>query len=394
MPWKTSSVSEQRWRFVHLALRAQRGLAELCRRCGISRKTAYKWMERFQARGRSGLGDRSRAAHRLSNRPLELWLHRLRRCKRAHPRWGAAKIRWVLEQRWGGRGLPSEAAVGRWLRRWGLTRKPSRRLRKGPTLIRPELTPARAPNQVWTVDFKGWFRTGDGDRVEPLTVRDWATRYVLAIDLMGQQNVDRTRRAFARIFGRYGLPGVIRMDNGSPFGSTGALGLTRLSAWWVKLGIAVEFIEPGHPEQNGGHEQFHRVYQEETLQPAAATLRAQQRRSDRWRWVYNQERPHEALGMQVPAASYRPSPRRLPERLEPWSYPQGWLCRRIRSQGMIQFEGRGRYVGEAFAKERVGLRRVRAGVWAVYFGPWLIGELWDADAGGIRALTYRKQRGK
>jgi putative transposase len=394
MPWKTTSVTEQRWRLVHLALRAKRGLAELCRRCGISRKTAYKWMARFKARGRSGLGDQSRAAHGVSNRPTSVWLSRIRRVKRQHPRWGAAKIRWVLERRFGRPGRPSEAAVGRWLQRWGLTRKRRRHGLKGPSLIRAELTQAQAPNEVWTVDFKGWFKTGDGCKVEPLTVRDLATRYVLAIGLMAQQNVERTRREFARLFGRYGLPKVIRMDNGSPFGSRGALGLTRLSAWWVKLGIRVEFIEPGHPEQNGGHEQFHRVYKEETLQPAAATPRAQQRRSNRWGWGYNHERPHEALGMEVPAALYRKSRRRMPKRLKPWTYPPAWSSRRVKGKGMIHFDGRARYVGEAFEQERVGLKRVRAGVWEVYFGPWLIGELWDADAGGIRAVTYRKRQVK
>lgn len=211
MPWKTTSVKEQRWRFVHLALRAKRGLVELCRRWGISRKTAYKWMGRFQERGRSGLGDQSRAAARVDNRPPGLWLDRIRRCKNQHPGWGAPKIRWILGQRFGGEGLPSEAAVGRWLKRWGLTRKRCRRRRKGPAIVRPDLTQGRAPNQVWTVDFKGWFRTGDGRKVEPLTVRDLATRYVLAIRLMRQQNIARTRREFESIFGRYGLPG--------PFGS-------------------------------------------------------------------------------------------------------------------------------------------------------------------------------
>lgn len=284
--------------------------------------------------------------------------------------------------------------MGRWLKRWGLTRRRRRRPHKGPWVVRPELSQARAPNDVWTVDFKGWFKTGDGSKVEPLTVRDLATRYVLAIRLMPQQNVERTRWEFERLFESYGLPGTIRMDNGSPFGSGGALGLTRLSAWWVKLGIGVEFIEPGHPEQNGGHEQFHRVYQEETLQPAAPTPRAQQRRSDRWGWAYNHERPHEALGMKVPARLYRKSPRPMPKRLKPWTYPKEWSSRRVRDNGMIHLEGRMRYVGEAFARERVGLRKVRAGVWEVYFGSLLMGELWDADAGGLRAVTYRKRGSK
>ena len=359
----------------------------------MSRKTAYKWIERFKERGRFGLDDRKRVAHRVEGRPSEVWLERIRRYKCRHPSWGAPKIRWALERRFGRKELPSEAAIGRWHREWGLTRRRRRRILKGPSITRPGLSEAKEANDVWTVDFKGWFKTGDGSRVEPLTVRDLASRYVLDIRLMRQQNVEDTKREFERIFRDNGLPLVIRVDNGSPFGSRGALGLTRLSAWWVKLGIKVEFIEPGHPEQNGAHEQFHRIYKQETLGPAAPTVRAQKRRSQRWNWEYNHRRPHEALGMEVPAKYYRKSRRKAPKRHRHWKYEKGWQSRLVRSKGMIQIEGRGRYVGEAFERERVGLTRVKAGVWAVYYGPLLIGELWDEDAGGIRAVTYRK-RGK
>jgi putative transposase len=253
---------------------------------------------------------------------------------------------------------------------------------------RPALTVPQKANDVWTVDFKGWFRTGDGTRVEPLTVRDLASRYVLAIDLMEQQNIQDSRKAFERIFAHYGLPTIIRADNGSPFGSTGALGLTRLSAWWIKLGIKVEFIAPGRPDQNGAHEQFHGIYQRETVQPPARTLRRQKRRSESFRHEYNHVRPHEALKGNVPADYYSKSSRPLPDHLEPWPYPATWESRRVKGKGIIHLRGRGRFVGEAFEGERVGLKRTRAGVWEVYFGSYLIGELWDADAGGIRAVWY------
>jgi hypothetical protein len=240
------------------------------------------------------------------------------------------------------------------------------------------------------VDFKGWFRTGDGTRVEPLTVRDLASRYALAVDLLSQQNVQDCRPCFVRLFRHYGLPEVIRTDNGSPFGSTGALGLTRLSAWWVKLGIRVEFIAPGHPEQNGSHEQFHRVYKAETLQRPTPSLRAQKRRSEVWRQQYNHHRPHEALQMQVPAELYRKSRRPMPRKAQPWRYAVGWETRLVKGKGMIHFQGQGRYIGEAFERERVGLKQSRAGVWQVLFGPLLIGELWDCETTGIRAVRYRK----
>jgi len=392
MPWKNYSFKEQRRKFLQLVLAGKTRLVELCRRFEISRKTAYKWKLRFEEYGRRGLADRSRAPRKHHNRPTQKWLNRIRRCRAKHPRWGAPKIGRILKGRFGGKSVPSEASIGRWLRRWDLTRRGRGGARKGPRIFRSKLSEAKAPNEVWTADFKGWFRTGDGNKVEPLTVRDLASRYILAICFMSGQNVDRTRAQFECIFQKYGLPLKIRVDNGSPFGSKGALGLTRLSAWWLKLGIEVEFIEPGHPEQNAAHEQFHRVYQEETVAVPAPTPRAQKARSNQWCWVYNHERPHEGLGMEVPAKIYRRSRRRLPQNLKAWRYKKGWESRLVRGHGLISFNGRSRFVGEAFEGERVGLKQEPPGVWKVYFGPHLIGELWDADTQGIRSVVYRKRR--
>jgi putative transposase len=392
MPWKKNSDQEQRWGFVQLVMRAKMSLAELCRRSGISRKTAYKWIDRFKEGGRRGLHDHERSAHRLHNRPMNKWLNRIRRCRSQHPSWGAPKIHWVLRKRFGRIGLPSEAGIGRWLKNWGLTRGRRARVPKGSPIFRATLAEAKLPNDVWTIDFKGWFRTRDGTKVEPLTVRDLASRYILDFCLLAQQNVEATRLPCERIFKKYGIPRVIRIDNGSPFGSTGALGLTRLSAWWVKLGITVEFIEPGHPEQNGAHEQMHRIYKAETLHPAASSLRSQKRVTRRWCWEYNHQRPHEALGIGVPADYYRKSRRKLPDRIRPWQYPAGWESRLVRGKGMIHLNGRARFVGEAFERERVGLKRVHPGKWEVHFGSCLAGELHDVDAGGIRAVVYRTKK--
>jgi transposase InsO family protein len=392
MPWNTTSKIEQRRQLVSALLHGKTPCGVLCQERGISPKTAYKWLRRFEENGRAGLSDQSRAARRLFNRPAAIWLKRVWRWRQRHPSWGAPKLHWSLKRRFGSKGLPSESAISRWLKKWGLTRRRRRRSHKGPMIKRPVLTEAREPNEVWTADFKGAFRTGDGTRLEPLTVRDLASRYALAVDLMTRPKVEECQWAFARIFTQYGLPTVIRVDNGSPFGSTGALGLTRLSAWWVKLGIRVEFTAPGHPEQNGAHEQFHRVYKDETLSPPARSLRQQRKRSELWRRQYNRERPHESLQMRVPAQVYRKSRRKMAGTLKPWRYAEGWPSRLVRSKGMVSFQGQGRFVGQAFEGDRIGLKAAGGGVWEVYFGPLRVGELWDWETSGIRALWHQRRR--
>jgi len=338
--------------------------------------------------------DRLRVAHGLHNRPAKRWLSRIRRWRARHPSWGAPKLRAALLRRFGARGLPSEAAIGRWLKAWSLTVQthPQRRRRKGPSSERPALTMPQGCHEVWTADFKGWFKTGDGARVDPLTVRDLFSRAILAVDLLQRPTVVQTQAAFVRIFARHGLPKVIRTDNGTPFGSTGALGLTRLSVWWLKLGIRVEFIEPGRPDQNGAHEQAHRVYKDETASPPAPTVQAQRRRSQRWLKIYNHERPHEALGMRVPSDLYRTNRRRLPDKMDAWSYPARWLSRLVKGKGMISLHGRGRYIGEAFEGERVGLKCSEPNVWQVYLGAYLLGELRRDQTIGISARWYHPRR--
>jgi len=248
------------------------------------------------------------------------------------------------------------------------------------------------PNEVWSVDFKGWFRTADGTRVEPLTVRDMASRFILATTLLRTQNMLLCRDAFTRVFREYGLPKAIRMDNGTPFGGTGALGLTRLSAWWVKLGIVVEFITPGRPCENGSHEQFHRVYKAEVAARPARTVLAQQERSTLWLWAYNHQRPHEALGMRRPVELFEKNPRRLPKRIKAWEYPAGWQRRWVKGNGEISWQGVRRFVGEAFLREYVGLKPKRRAVWQVYFGPMLVGELHEKERGRLRLAKYRRAR--
>jgi hypothetical protein len=239
------------------------------------------------------------------------------------------------------------------------------------------------------VDFKGWFRTLDGRRVEPLTVRDLFSRYLLAVWLLSDQSWKPVRRIFIRLFREHGYPEIIRVDNGQPFGSTGALGLSRLSAWWTALGIRVQFIAPGHPEQNGAHEQMHRVLKAEITRPASPNRRSQQRRTSRWIRTYNQVRPHEALAQRPPTEIYRPKP--SPLRVIALSYPKDWLVRRVRSNGEIKWQGRKRFIGEAFVGYRVGLKRQGRARWKVRFAKLLVGELWDPDAGGMRPSRYARK---
>lgn len=375
-----------------LACKAQRSLSQLCRQFGFSRRAGYKWIQRFEREGLRGLKDRPRRPRRSPGQVAPKWLKRIRQLRRRHRSWGSRKLAASLRKAYRGDQVPSIRTVSNWLKRMGLNRRTSRRgTRRGPRLKRSKLTVARGPNHVWTVDFKGWFRTQDGCRVEPLTVRDLFSRYMLSVRLLRDQSWRPVRREFLRVFGRYGYPEVIRVDNGSPFGSTGPAGLSRLSAWWTALGIRVEFIAPGHPEQNGAHEQMHRVMKAETTRPASRDRRSQQRRMDRWVRAYNRVRPHEGLAERTPMDVYRW--RRGDRRQEAVQYPAHWIVRRVRSNGQIKWKGRKRFVGEAFVGYRVGVKGVRGGRAMVYFGDMLIGELWDVDTGAMRPAVYVRRAG-
>jgi transposase InsO family protein len=391
MPWKSLSRQEQRYRLIHLMGMGRVSVTQLCRQQKISRKTAYKWRQRYQQARLGGLRDRPRRPKKVFGQPAAFWLQRIKQQRRRRPTWGARKLRQCLRREFGEAGLPSVAAISRWLKRWGLARG-RRRRQPGPTVLRRPLRPARHCNAVWTVDFKGWYRLKDGTRVDPLTIRDLYSRYGLRVGLQRGQSLVKTRRQMVKRFTKYGLPRRIRCDNGSPFGGPGPTGLTRLSAWWVKLGIGVEFITPGRPQENGSHEQFHRVYQLDVATKPTRTLHGQQRKSDRWLKRYNEERSHEALAMERPAEHYQPSRRPLPGRLPPWTYQASWLKRWVRGNGEINWQGKRRFVGEAFVGDYVGLQPRRAGVWRVYFGPLLVGELHAAETGNIRTARYQRRK--
>jgi transposase InsO family protein len=391
MPWKIVSLVRARQQMVELLLARRQSLQTLCRRFGVSRKTAYKWLSRYRRHGAAGLRDRSRRPQRSPRQLPSSWLKVIERWRRRRPHWGAKKLRRRLQQEFPRQRLPSVRSLHRALQRAGRVRPHRRRARRGPWLPTPGLTRPRRPNQVWTVDFKGWFRTADGQRQEPLTVRDLFSRYGLCVRLLPSQNESRVRQVFQRLFSRRGLPCIIRVDNGSPFAGKGALGLSRLSVWWLRLGIRVEFTRPARPGDNAGHEQFHGCYQRELVAQGGPQRRLLQQRSHRWLAAYNHDRPHEALGQRTPAEVYRPSRRPYPQSLPPLVYPKTWPVRRVRNKGHIKWQGRLRFIGRAFVGQIIGLKLSPESYQEVYLGQQLMGQLYVQDAGGMRPARWQRR---
>jgi putative transposase len=371
MPWQEVCPMDEKVRFIG-ALRAQEeSMTELCERFGISRKTGYKLYRRYQAEGLAGIAERSRAPHVIPWAISEAQAEAIVEVRREHPSWGPKKLRAKLLERAPAQAWPASSTIGELLRRQGLSEPRKRRHRATPSVS--PLRSAVRPNDVWCIDFKGWFRTGDGTRCDPLTVTDAFSRYLLCTQLMVRPDYPNCRSELERVFREYGLPGTIRSDNGTPFASVGAGGLSRLSVWWVKLGIAPERIEPGQPQQNGRHERMHGTLKAETAQPPAATSAAQQGRFDRFREEFNHQRPHEALGQTPPAQHYQPSARSYPAQLEDPAYPAEYELRRVRNNGEIKWQGELVFIGEALINEVIGLVETDDGDAGVYFGPLPLG---------------------
>jgi putative transposase len=355
---------DQRVAFIADWLREEWTMMELAERYGISRKTGYKWVERYEGDPQHGLAERSRAPKTHGRAMADERRRAVLALRRAHPRWGPKKLRAVLCEREPQLVWPAASTMGELLRREGLSER-RRRARYVVPLTQP-LAAAQGANDVWTADFKGWFRTADGTRCDPLTIMDAYSRFVLCCRIVPPTGAG-VRPWFERVFREYGLPRALRTDNGSPFATLGAGQLSQLAVWLLKLGIQLDRIAPGHPEQNGRHERFHLTLQEETSTPPAATARAQQGRFDRLRREFNRERPHEALGQQPPArvdvASARPFPARLEE---PW-YDATHQVRRVNPNGQIKWQGDLVFISEAVRRETVGLVETEHGDWLVRF---------------------------
>jgi transposase InsO family protein/transposase-like protein len=372
MPWKEACVVELRAKFVREALREDRPFAELCRRHGISAKTGYKWKQRFEAGGLPALADASRRPHRPRTAVDEQLVCELVRLKLKHLRWGPAKIRTLLQTAHPGWAVPSLSTVKRLLERAGLVEP--RRRRVVPAGRLTTTVTAAAPNDLWTVDFKGWWYTPCKQRVLPLTVCDAFSRYVLLARIIPDSSAATVQQCFTELFDRHGLPQSIRSDNGTPFAcSTAPLGLSRLACWWLALGISLDRIAPGHPEQNGSHERMHREIAREVEGRIDGDLRAQQAALDIWREEFNALRPHAALGLRCPAELYRPSPRRFVPPASPL-YPPGFWRRKVSPCGCIRLGNWRPLITTALRGWHIGLEPQPQG-FQVWFSHLHLGEL-------------------
>lgn len=363
----------QRTKMIIEHLEGGYSLAALARRYDVSRKTAYKWIERFDQEHWAGLEDRSRAPHHQAEAVSEKIEAHILALKKRWPLWGAPKLHHKLRALVGEARCPCESTVSNILRRHGLSKRAKpRRVR---ATVAP-LTYGSVPNQTWCVDFKGWWRTRDGERCDPLTITDASSRYLLRVQgLRGSTAREMVQPVFVAVFREFGLPEAIRTDNGPPFASSGLCGLSKLSVWWLKQGIKLDLIDPGHPEQNGRHERMHRTLKESIGEPAR-NLRAQQVILDEFRRHYNEERPHEALGFEVPAACYEPSPRQWSEKLpESMEYHPDWPTRSVRPSGHVKWKNKELRISDALVGDRIGFKPTDEGQWEIYFGTMCLGRL-------------------
>jgi len=369
MPWKECSVVDDRLRFVARLLDGEK-MAPLCEEFGISRKTGYKIYDRYKDCGIHGLTDRSRRPYRHANQLPLVVETRIVALKREFPSWGAPKIRARLRRTCPELVCPAISTVHAVLDRHGLvTRKRRRRLRlRGTALSRP-----LAPNDLWCADYKGEFMLRTRRYCYPLTVTDFATRYLIGCEALSTTKESYAFTVFQRLFREFGLPRAIRTDNGVPFASAHALyGLSKLSVWWLRLGIALERIAPGHPEQNGQHERMHLTLKQEATKPAAANVLQQQARFEAFMTCYNRERPHEALDMQVPADRYHPSARAYGP-LPDLEYPLHDWTAVVTTCGRICYRGRKINLSQVFSGQRVGVRQVSERIWLVTFMDYDLG---------------------
>lgn len=372
MGWTETCAVDERMRFVLTVEKQDESIASVCRRFGISRKTGYKWLGRYREAGFEGLVDESRAplhhpqaiSQRIAERCLDV--------RRAHPSWGPVKVRAYLERRMGATDWPAASTIGELFDREGLTVKRKLRRRSAPSSA--PFAHCEAANDVWCIDFKGWFLTGDGARCEPLTMTDACSRYLLRCQALPHTDTEHVWPVLDAAFREFGLPRYLRSDNGSPFASRGAGGLSRLSVKLIKAGVTPERIAPGKPQQNGRHERMHLTLLQEVANPPAPSLREQLKRLRDFQRLYNEERPHQALDNATPADCYQGSSRRFDGILREPDYDDDQEVRRVRHNGEIKLDGNMIYISAALVGEPIGLAKHADG-WTVSYGPIVLGTI-------------------
>ncbi|TPQ48768.1 integrase [Prosthecomicrobium hirschii] len=383
MPWNEICVVDERMRFVLEHGEQQTTMTELCERYGVSRETGYESVRRYRSAGPVGLCDRPRGAHVHGRATADAVCVAILALRRDRPSWGPRKIVAKLAAGSPEIAWPSPSTAGEILKRAGLVTG-RRRVRRAPPRL-GELTEPRHANHVWRADHKGWVSLGDRARLEPLTVTDGFSRFVILLEAAGSARTEEAKPLFEKAFREHGLPEVIHSDNGPPFASTGVTGLTELGVWWIKLGIRHERIDPGQPQQNGSHERFHGVLSAEAMRPPAAYRAAQQNRFDAFRRDYNEERPHEALGQTPPASFYKAAnPRAMPDRPAEPDYPPEAAVRRVRSTGEIRWGGALVYMSAALTGETVAVEEDADGSFAVRY--------FDREVGVIDPRTRKLRR--
>jgi len=369
MPWRECSKMDERVRFVARLLEGEK-MAVLCREFDISRKTGYKIFSRYQDCGVDGLTDRSRRPYRHANR-LPVQIEKLIiGLRKEHPTWGAPKIREKIRRRYSDIHLPAVSTVHAVLDRNGLVPRGRRRRHhaQGTTLSKPT-----RPNDLWCADYKGEFMLADRRYCYPLTISDFVSRYLFSCEALATTKEQFAFSIFERAFKDFGLPLAIRTDNGAPFASVGFFGLSKLSVWWLRLGIGIERIKPAHPQQNGRHERMHLTLKQEATRPAAKNFLQQQERFDRFMECFNQERPHQALGMKYPSELYIPSTRLYKGLGEQLEYPFHDRTITVTTCGRICFNGRKINLSAVFAGQNVGIKQIAEKVWLVSFMQYDLG---------------------
>lgn len=373
MPWNQTSPMNERTLFVADVLRSVQTFSDVCAQYNISRTTGYKWLDRHREEGPAGLHERSRRPLSCPTQTPAPVVEAIVQARQRHPKWGPKKLARILSSKDPALELPARSTISNILNRQGLIAKVRRH--SAPGHPGKPIQNMDAPNATWCTDFKGHFRTGDGIYCYPLTTTDACSRFLLGCKALYTTAHDDAKPVFQRLFEEFGLPDHMRSDNGVPFATTGLARLSRLSVWWIRLGITPELIEPGKPQQNGRHERMHRTLKAETARPPAASLRAQQKRFDHFRCEFNSQRPHEALGQETPASRYTPSPRPFPRKLPPIEYPAHFERRRVSANACIRWRDQYVSIGTCLIGEDLGLEEFDDGAWNVYFAHVRIGRL-------------------